>query len=146
MKRYSAGLIAGSLVALLAFVLVSTGISSKPVEASVSQGSSYNSIVTASAQASASFLQNTTIATGTPGTLGSVIITGAGTGSFTLYDATTSNALLRTLTATTSLRVLAQFTNNAATGTYTFDEQYYQGLLVEFIGAQGTTTITYRPF
>lgn len=79
-----------------------------------------------------------------PGTLGSVIITGAGAGYFELYNATTTDAATRTTTATTSLTLLASFPANAAVGTYTFDRIFTDGLLGYWYGAIGTTTITWR--
>jgi len=78
-----------------------------------------------------------------PGALGSVIITGAGAGNFVLYNATTSNVNLRAL-ATSSLDILAQFPNNTAAGTYTFDVVANYGILGVFTGAIGTSSITYR--
>jgi hypothetical protein len=77
------------------------------------------------------------------GTLGSVVITiaGASGDSMTLYDATTTNATLRTNTATT---VLASFNSNATVGTYTFDTIFNYGLLLEATSKMGSTTITYR--
>lgn len=78
------------------------------------------------------------------GTLGSVIITGAAAGTFEIYDATTTNASLRTITATTSLTKLASFPTNASVGTYVFDTAFTQGLIVAFTSTQGTTTITFR--
>ena len=78
------------------------------------------------------------------GVLGSVVITGAASGTFELYDATTTDATLRTITATTSLTKLASFPTNAAVGDYIFDSAFTQGLIVAFTGTQGTTTITFR--
>ena len=79
------------------------------------------------------------------GSLGSVVITGAGTGRFVLYDATTTNVTLRAK-ATTSLSVLADFPTAAAAGTYTFDRLFYEGLLVDMTATTliPTTTITWR--
>ena len=79
-----------------------------------------------------------------PGTLGSVVITGAGAGSFELYNATTTDTAIRTTAATTSLTLLASFPVNAAVGTYTFDRIFTDGLLVYWSGARGTSTITWR--
>lgn len=107
--------------------------------ASVSQGSSYKSVVTATA------LQNSGALNTTAGTLGSVVITGAAAGTFELYDATTTDVTKRAASlATSTLRRLASFPTNAAVGTYTFDSEYYFGLVVAFTSTQGTTTITYR--
>lgn len=125
-----------------------------PASASVSVGSSYQSATFASPQANPNYLQSAVLfttqptSTSTPsgvGLLGSVVITGSGAGSMAIYDATTSNASIRAL-ATSSLPVLAQFPANAATGTYTFDEMARFGIVVEFTGAQGTSTVTYRQY
>lgn len=81
---------------------------------------------------------------GSAGTLGSVIITAAGAGEFAFYEATTTNANKRTIKATTSLPIVASFPTNATVGTYTFDLSYSSGLIAEWKGAIGSTTITYR--
>ena len=79
------------------------------------------------------------------GTLGSVIQTITGTAPLTIYDATTTNANLRTITATTSLPVLAYFGASPTVGTYTFDEVFYNGLIAVWgTGTISTTTITWR--
>jgi hypothetical protein len=79
------------------------------------------------------------------GALAQVTITGANTGTMTLYDATTSNASLRTgQTATSSLTVLADFPASVAAGTYTFDARFSSGLLLSGSGLLATSTITYR--
>ncbi len=77
------------------------------------------------------------------GALGSVIITGAATGNFTLYDATTTDVTKRA-GATSTLTVLAHFPTSAAAGTYTFDEVFFKGLLYTSVGNMGSSTITYR--
>lgn len=79
------------------------------------------------------------------GVLGSVIITGAGTGIWNIYNATTSNVLARTGSVATSTILLASFPASVAAGTYTFDVTYTTGLLVELeSGVMSTSTITYR--
>lgn len=78
-----------------------------------------------------------------PATLGSVIITGVG-GELTLYDATSTNATLRTVSATTSLPILANFPASTAVGTYTFDVRSSYGLLKVITGTSGTSTLTWR--
>ncbi len=105
----------------------------------VARGESYSSVTTATALTS-----NKDLLKLGSGVLGSVVITGAAAGTFEFYDATTTNASLRTITATSSLRRLASFPTNAAVGTYIFDTAYNQGLIVAFTSTQGTTTITYR--
>lgn len=106
---------------------------------SIQDGQAYSSITTATG-----LTANKDLIKLGSGTLGSVVITGAAAGTFELYDATTTNASLRTITATSSLTKLASFPTNAAVGTYTFDIAFSQGLIVAFTSTQGTTTITYR--
>lgn len=143
------------IIAVIGVIAVGLALNQAPAKASVSVGSSYVSAEFAGAQTNTSYKQSavlgsaqpsTTTPLGSGGLLGSVVITGAGAGSFAIYDATTSNATLRTTSATTSLKVLAQFPANASAGTYTFDEYYQYGLAVEFTGAIGTSTITYRSY
>lgn len=79
------------------------------------------------------------------GSLGQVTITGANTGTMTLYDATTSDATKRaTSKATTTLNILADFPASAAAGTYTFDAAFTDGLLLVSTGLPATSTITHR--
>ncbi len=78
------------------------------------------------------------------GTLGSVIITGANTGTINIYDATTTNILQRNQSQGTSTILLATFPASATAGTYTFDRVFFNGLLIETIGLMPTTTITSR--
>ncbi len=76
-------------------------------------------------------------------TLGSVIITGATTGVWNIYDATTSDVTKRKL-ASSSLLV-ASFPASLATGTYTFDVRLNDGLFIDLqSGSLPTTTITWR--
>ena len=74
-----------------------------------------------------------------PGTLGSVVITGAGAGVINIYDATSTVA--NTEWATTTITTIPA---SAAAGTYTFDVSFQKGLLVEIIGTTPTSTITFR--
>lgn len=79
------------------------------------------------------------------GTLGSVIVTVTG-GAFNLYDATTTNPNLKLPAAAraSSTLLLASFPTTQTVGTYTFDIVYNYGLLLDFNGAMGSSTITYR--
>lgn len=77
----------------------------------------------------------------TPGQFGSVVLLGANTGIFELYDATTSNANLRTKTATTTLATVPA---SMAAGTYIFDVGFNYGLLLVVRGAPATSTITFK--
>lgn len=89
-------------------------------------------------------LQLISATTTNTGTLGSVIITGAGAGEVDFYDATTSNVSLRAASMSSTTQLIASIPANAAAGTYTFDASYFNGLLVEIIGTAPTSTITYR--
>lgn len=130
------------VVALLASLLVGAFfLGRNQIElsiGSVGQTGEYHSTTT-------SFLGNpaSLIKTG-GGTLGSVIITGANTGVFLLYDATTTNKNLRAPELTSSTILLASFPASAATGTYTFDLLFSNGLLLERIGTSPSSTITWR--
>lgn len=78
------------------------------------------------------------------GTLASVVITGANTGIVNFYDATTTSIGSRANVATSSI-LLASFPANTAAGTYVFDAEFSDGLLVVlFAGNMPTTTIMYR--
>lgn len=138
MKKYIIGLAGFALIALLFLNFYSPRLA----DASVAQGGEYSSTETAPG------LITSTIISPFYGTLGSVIVTGANTGTWTLYDASTSNASLRTpvngSTATSSLRQIASFPASIAAGTYTFDAKYYNGLVLEGIGSIATSTITFR--
>ncbi len=79
-----------------------------------------------------------------PGTLGSVIITGANTGVIQIFDATTSNVALRTGQTASSTLLLAYIPASTAAGTYAFDRNVYNGIYLNVTGLAPTTTITYR--
>lgn len=109
--------------------------------ASVPMGGEYQGTTTQSA--AGSFAAEALLQTG-GGALGSVVVTGATTGTISIYDATTSDSTKRTgQTASTSL-LLASFPASAAAGTYTFDRLYFRGLLIEITGTTPTSTITFR--
>ena len=79
------------------------------------------------------------------GSLGSLVVPLLAATSFDIYDATTTNILQRDPSMTTNSIRLASFPASVAAGTYTFDEVYYNGLLVQFNGTNfPSTTITYR--
>ena len=79
------------------------------------------------------------------GALGSVVITGANTGVFSFYDATTTNVNLRTGQKATSTILIASFPASVAAGTYVVDATYNDGLYLDyFSGSAATSTITYR--
>lgn len=127
---------------MLALVFLGGSISfnkAGTVEASVNYGHEYQGTTTSTGR----FPTLATIKTGS-GSLGSVIITGAATGIVHIYDATTTNVSLRTGNKATSTIYLASFPTSAATGTYTFDRNVFDGIIVETIGTMPTTTITFR--
>lgn len=128
-----------SVCALIATITLISLNPPTPAFGSVGYGNEYHSTTTAPAF----FPAEKTLMT-TPGSLGSVVITGAGAGVINIYDATTSNVALRTNQAPTSTILLASFPTSAAVGTYTFDLQYYSGLYISIVGTMPTTTITYR--
>jgi hypothetical protein len=124
------------IIVLLFLILLKTG-SVTSTFGSVSQTGEYQSTTTVAATNSALVLKTS------PGTLGSVIITSAATGYFTLYDATTTVPSQRAK-ATSSLTQLANFPVSAAVGTYTFDTSFYDGLIAVWTGNIASTSITYR--
>jgi len=77
------------------------------------------------------------------GTLGRVTITGAGAGSASFYDATTTNANLRAIAATTSLPLITHLPDGLVAGTYEFNTSFNDGLLVVLTGDIGTSTIAW---
>lgn len=78
------------------------------------------------------------------GQLGSVVVTKTDTGTVTLYNATTSNINLRTGKLATSTITLATFPTGATVGTYQFDLQFTDGLLVVTTGNPASSTILWK--
>ena len=119
----------------------------KPIEqmGSVASGNEYHSISTGVNGTSWDMVN--TLQTG-QGVFGSIVLTTAGIGEVTFYDATTSNVNLRGVANTTStLNVLADI-ETTTPGTYTFDTIFTKGLLMVWSGIKatlGTTTITFKP-
>lgn len=111
--------------------------SSKEALGSVPFGNEYQSTTTRN-HLGASIANYTVLSSG-QGSLGSVVITGAGAGTINIYDATST--VTNSAWATTTL---ASFPASTAVGTYTFDTIYRKGLMIEVIGATATSTITYR--
>lgn len=72
-----------------------------------------------------------------PGALGSVVITGTGTGSISIYDAARTGDINATNTIATVIASLPQ-------NTYTFDALTTKGLVFVYTAFAGTATITYR--
>ncbi len=139
MKTYEKILLALAFV-LTAFSLFVNRSDDSVRPGSVTQGSDYQATTT-----------DQTWPTLTPkivkseqGTLGTVTITTAGTGSLTIYDATTTNIALRGNVATSTI-TLAHFAVTATVGTYVFDRVFFNGLIVVYTGTNtASTTITYR--
>lgn len=79
------------------------------------------------------------------GTLGSVIVTGANTTAFEIYNATTTDKNKRTGQKATSSIFMAAIPASLAVGTYTFDTVFTDGLLIDVTTAgTGSTTITWK--
>ena len=78
--------------------------------------------------------------------VGSVVITGAATGVVNLYNATTSNVLLRGASFATSSLTYINIPASLAVGTYTFDMVFDKGIVIEIVGTAPTSTITYRKY
>lgn len=119
----------------------------QPFVGSVSQANEYHATTTYQGTALELQLASTTgdIYAVKKGSLGSVVITKVGTASFDIYDATTTNVNLRQASMTTNTIRLASFPASVATGTYTFDEAYVNGLIVVYsVDNIPTSTITYR--
>jgi len=129
------------LVMLLAFMLI-WGAANHPYTAEGSSvvGNDYYATTTGATSGNPAIR---TLKTG-DGALGSVVITGANSGTITVYNATTSNVTLRASGKASSTIIIADFPANAATGTYTFDAQITDGLLVVTSGNAPTSTVTYR--
>lgn len=111
---------------------------------SVETGQEYQSVsLAASAVYGATASSPVTVKT-RAGSLGSLVITGAADGVLHFYDATTTDASARTVTATTSL-LIATIPASLAAGTYVFDLEFTDGLIVDLeSGSFPTSTITYR--
>jgi hypothetical protein len=131
------------LLAVVGFLTIA--MQQPRASASIRSGDEYMATSTASnTMYGASITGNALIRTGY-GSLGSVIITGAGTGIWNIYNATTSDVTKRTGNVATTSILLASFPASATAGTYTFDVTYTTGLLVELeSGVMATSTITFR--
>ncbi len=129
-------IVLASAIALLALVLSFNH--SPKVLGSTGRGSEYQGTTTQATVGA--FPTETALQTG-PGTLGSVTITGATTGTINIYDATTSNTIGRN---STSSLLVASFPASTAAGTYTFDRVLFNGLYIVTTGTMPTSTITFR--
>lgn len=125
-------LIAILVVSVLTLIVLVVPKGQKPSFGGVTVGNEYKATTTAFTDA----WTDRVLDTGS-GSLGSVVITRAGSVAFDLLNSTDAG---RTPTTT-----LASFPANAAVGTYTFDVEYSEGLYVDVIeGTNGSSTITYR--
>ncbi len=123
------------------FALALIALRPDHTQASVPLGGEYQGTTTQST--AGSFAAEALLQTG-GGALGSVVITGATTGTISIYDATTSDSTKRTDQIASSSLLLASFPASAVAGTYTFDRFYFRGLLIEITGTTPTSTITFR--
>lgn len=129
------------LTSILALMFLAAMLLMRPapeVSASVTRFAEYNATTTRAANTGTAMANLQVIQAG-PGTLGSIVITGAGTGTINLYDGTST--VTNTQWATTTLAVIPA---SMAAGTYTFDVTFQKGLLIEISGSIATSTITYR--
>ena len=86
-------------------------------------------------------VSNTTVSTGTPTFLGSVIITTTGTSPFCLYDATSTVPNAEWATTT-----IACFPASAVVGEYPFNIEVQKGILFDPSGSITTTTFASTTF
>ena len=133
------------IVALLfvnALIIVSMG--SYQVQGSTITGQDYMATSTAGSSIYGAKTTSEVIKVGF-GSLNSVVITGANTGVFNFYNATTSNVNLRTGQKATSTILIASFPASATAQDYSFDVEFSDGLYLDLIsGSLPTSTITYR--
>lgn len=127
------------LLAIVVGILIWIGIGQPKKFGSVSQSSEYFATSTKNGVVGTTALANGAILTTGPGTLGSIVITGANTGVINFYDATST--LTNSQTGTTTLVAIPA---SLAAGTYTLDVQFSRGLVYEVIGTAPTSTITWR--
>lgn len=135
----------GILIVVILGVYIGNGLGDGTVSVgSVAVSNEYMATTTAGNTLYGGFTGDLVIRTG-QGALGSVIITGANTGIVNFYNATTSNVLDRTGQKASSTILMASIPASAAAGTYTFDAQFTDGLLLELeTGIMPTTTVTFR--
>jgi len=140
MKKKILSIVGGAIVLLLVVVMGNNlSDSDLPVLGSVQQGSEYHSVAFGDMAAGASGQ----LVTG-HGVLGSLVVTGANTGSIDVYNVTTTDIGLRAAALTTSTVLIASFPASLAAGTYTLDINAYQGIFVEVTGDAPTSTLTWR--
>ncbi len=121
----------------MAVLVVNVFLTPKQTDASVSRFAEYQGTTTRAFNGTA--MANLQLIQSGPGTLGSVVITGAGTGVINFYDATSTGPHSDYATTT-----IATFPASTAAGTYTFDVLFTRGLVYEIVGTAATSTVTYR--
>lgn len=133
----------GALI-ILGFVFVFRFPAAENVVGSTIQGNEYIATSTGQTNQFGAITSGTVLLKSGSCSLGSVVVTGDNTGALNFYDATTSDATKRAITATTSL-LLASVAASATEETYTFDVTCTRGLLMVLQnGTMPTTTVTYR--
>ena len=130
------GIVALSLVTSVGVVELNKPVQEKSL-GSVARAGEYQPLAIKGASTGGAVL------TSSPGTLGSIVITGANTGLINVYNTTTTNANLRA-GVTSTLPVLASIPASAAAGTYTFDVVATYGIAYEITGTPPTSTLTWR--
>lgn len=135
-------LAAAAIIAVLMLGLVfAFSIKDKPASGSVMIGGEYQGTTTTSM-----LTASTTVVYIGSGVLGSVVVTvpQLGTGSFFLYDGTTTTSHPDWSTTT-----LASFTSGSTAGTYTFDMSVRKGLIFEYKGSasqMSSSTVTFKQY
>lgn len=94
----------------------------------------------------ATFLNTAKLLDTGSGSLANINITTVGTGTLTLYDATTTDITQRASNLSTSTIILAKYQVTTGTGSWQIDSVYRNGLMAEFIGTVvASSTVTFRP-
>jgi len=143
MENIKGAILAATFTAALFALAIWIGISTQPIYASSLQGNDYQATTTMAA-VTGTFDGIELLKTG-QGALAQVTITGANTGNIIFYDATTTDITKRTTSRATSTIVIADIAASVAAGTYTFDAEFSDGLLmVRASGIGPTSTVMWR--
>ena len=139
-----------TLIVLIALAVGALGVLwQRPwvVQGSVSVGSQYQSTTTPTVADLTNLCPARAVgmASSTTGVLSGIDITNYGLGSLQIYDATTSNASLRSSDQATSTLMIWGMINGMATSSHpSIDAGFNRGLLIDYTTGVGTSTITYR--
>ena len=125
------------LVGMLAGYIAS--FTNAPILGSVNDGQAYTA--TSTKDQIGNTIADLTVLKSSGGVLGSVVITGANAGTFILYDATTTNATLRTKTATTTI---ATYPTNLLAGEYPCECTFNDGLILDYVTGLASSTISWK--